>query len=484
MHYLKSIHRTNPLFPSWITLWIGGNDSFFNNVITSYEGGSFMANNGKELKKNLGISTALATVVGCVIGSGVFFKPQAIYTLTGGAPGIGMIAWLITGIVSILAALTFTEVAVMIPKTGGMVAYLDEIYGPKVGYLTGWMQSILFYPAMIAALAVIGSQQLATFIGDGYTVPVAMLLILIVVIFNGLGSNVGGAVQIISTVCKLIPLFLLIVFGFIKGGSSEPVFSPMVGEGLNSFVVLGQLMLAILFAFEGWTNVGAIAGEMKNPGKDLPIAIVGGVSVIMAVYFIVNMAYLKVLPASEMANMVAPASAVALKIFGDFGGKLVTIGIIISVFGTANGFILSGSRVCYSLASDGTLPGSAALAKLNKAQVPMNSIILVGVIACIYAISGQFNMLTDLAVFTCWIFYTLTFIGVIKLRKLKPDAERTYKVPLYPVVPIIAIVSGVYVIVNQLFFAGGRATMMSIGSIVITLIGLPVYSYMTKKNKA
>ncbi len=442
-----------------------------------------MENNGKELKKNLGMSTAMATVVGCVIGSGVFFKPQAIYTATGGVPGLGMVAWLVTGIVSIMAALTFAEVAILIPKTGGMVAYLDEIYGPKVGFLTGWMQTILFYPAMIAALAVICSQQAATFIGEGFTVPVAIGIIIVIMLINGMGSKAGGAVQIVSTVCKLVPLVLLMVFGFLKGTNTSPIFSPMVGDGLSAPKVLGQLMIAILFAFEGWTNVGAIAGEMKNPGKDLPRAIVGGVSIIMAIYFIVNWAYLRVLPASEMAQLTAPASAVAMAIFGDFGGKLITVGIMVSVFGACNGFVLAGSRVTYSLAADGALPGSKSLAKLNNAQVPFNSILVVGGLGCIYAISGQFNLLTDLAVFSCWIFYTLTFLGVMKLRKTQPNLERTYKVPGYPVVPIIAIISGVYVVFNQLLFSGSRATMLSIGSIVLTLIGLPIYTAMQKKDK-
>ena len=436
----------------------------------------------QELKKNLGMTTAMATVVGCVIGSGVFFKPQAIYTVTGGAPGFGMIAWLITGLVCIAAAMTFAEIAIMIPKTGGMVAYLEEAFGKKVGFLAGWMQSVLFYPAMIAALAVVFAEQASLFVGEGLQLPIAIGGIIFVILLNSLGSAVGGAAQVIFTVCKLIPLALLMVFGFIKGSGANPIFTPMLGENLNPAIVLGQLMVAVLFAFEGWTNVGAIAGEMKNPGKDLPVAIVGGVSMIMAVYFVINLAYLWVLPADEMMNIAAPASAVAMAIFGDVGGKLISVGIIISVIGAANGFLLSGSRVAYSLAAEGSLPASDKLAKLNKAQVPINSIILLGVLACLYAISGQFNMLTNLAVFSCWIFYTLTFLAVIKLRKTQPDRERSYKVPLYPVIPAIAILSGVYVIINQLFMSGLITTLMSLGSIALTLIGLPVYKAATKKK--
>ena len=174
----------------------------------------------QELKKNLGAVTAMATVVGSVIGSGVFFKPQAIYTATGGAPGLGMYAWLITGIVSIAAALTFSEVAIMIPKTGGIVAYLEEIYNPMIGFLAGWVQILLFYPAMISALAVAGGQQMAFFIGDGYVAPVAVAMIIIIIFLNSMGSKIGGSVQVIFTVCKMIPLILLMIFGFVRGASS------------------------------------------------------------------------------------------------------------------------------------------------------------------------------------------------------------------------------------------------------------------------
>lgn len=438
---------------------------------------------GNGLKKNLGVATAMAIVVGCVIGSGVFFKPQAIYTVTGGAPGLGVLAWVITGVASIAAALTFAEVAIMIPKTGGMVAYLEDIYGPVVGFLAGWVQTLVFYPAMISALAVAFAQQAALFIGEAFIVPVAIGVVILIIFLNSLGSSVGGGVQVIFTVCKLIPLALLMIFGFVKGSGANPIFTPMVGEGLNPAVVLGQLMVAVLFAYEGWTNVGAIAGEMKRPDRDLPVAIVGGVSVIMAVYFVINVAYLWVLPADELASLAAPASAVALEIFGDMGGKIVSVGIMISVFGACNGFVLSGSRVAYSLAAEGNFPFSHTLARLNKAQVPTNSIILVGSIGCLYAVSGQFNLMTDLAVFSSWMFYTLTFIGVMKLRKDKPDAVRTYKVPLYPFIPAIAIVSGIFVIVNQLFLAGLQSTLLSAASLVVTLVGLPVFMGIKAKSK-
>ena len=433
------------------------------------------------LKKNLGVATATSIVIGCVIGAGVFFKPYAIYQSTGGAPGMGMLAWVFGGIASILAALTFAEVAVLIPRTGGMVAYLGEAYNERIGFLAGWMQTVIFYPAFLAGYGVTVGRELGEYVGAQYAMPIAMAVILALVALNTLGSKTAGGIQVVSTICKLIPLVLLMVFGFIAGSGENPIFTPMVAEGKSTGAVLGSTLLAVLFAFEGWTNVGAIAGEMKHPSRDMPLAIVGGVSIIMAVYFVINMAYLWVLPADELMNIQSPASAVAMKIFGPTGGTLIKVGIIISVIGAANGFLMSGSRVAYQLAADKTLPFSAALSRLNGNHVPANSIILIGALACVYSLSGQFDMLTNLAVFSCWIFYTLTFACVIKLRRTHPELERKYKVPLYPVIPILAILSGVYVVVSQLFLSGKEATLLSIGSIVITLAGLPVYAAVKKR---
>lgn len=431
--------------------------------------------NNQGLKKNLGVATAMSIVVGCVIGAGVFFKPYAIYQATGGAPGMGMLAWIAGGFASIVAALTFAEVAVLIPKTGGMVAYLGEVYNEKIGFLAGWMQTVIFYPVFLAGYGVKVGSELGTYIGMQYVLPIAMAVIITLVVLNTLGSKTAGGIQVVSTICKLIPLLLLMIFGFIFGSGKEPVFTPMVAEGKNSAAVLGSTLLAVLFAFEGWTNVGTIAGEMKNPSRDLPRAIVGGVSIIMAVYFIINIAYLKVIPANQLMNLESPASAVAMQIFGPTGGLLIKIGIIISVLGAANGFLMSGSRVAYLLACQNTLPVSDRISSLNKHQVPANSIILVGFLACLYSLSGKFDMLTDLAVFSCWIFYTLTFACVMKLRRTRPDLPRKYKVPFYPVIPILAILSGLYVMVSQLFLSGSFARLLSIGSIAITLLGLPVY---------
>ena len=435
----------------------------------------------KQLQKSLGIAAALSTVVGMVIGGGVFFKPQAVYTLTGGAPGLGILAWIIAGIMTITAGLTAAEVSAAIPKTGGMMVYIEEIYGKKLGFLTGWMQTVLFFPATAAAIAVMFGQQAAILLNNpSLVMPMSIGVILLVGILNTFGSKTSGAIQTVSTVCKLIPLGLIIVFGFIKGSGDNPVMSPLVAEGISPMGIIGQLLVAILFAYDGWINVGAIAGEMKNPGKDLPKAIIGGLSIVMAINVVINLAYLWVLPASELAQYASPASIVAEKIFGPVGGKLINVGILVSVFGCLNGYLLTGPRIPYTLANQKVLP--AMFGKLNKHGVPANATLFMAVLSVIYALSGQFNLLSDLSMFAIWAFYTLTFIGVIKLRKTQPDLKRPYKVPFYPVIPIISICSGLFVVIDQLFLAGMKSSMISLGGVIVTLIGLPVYAVMTKKK--
>lgn len=435
----------------------------------------------KQLQKNLGIAAALSTVVGMVIGGGVFFKPQAVYTLTGGAPGLGILAWIIAGIMTITAGLTAAEVSAAIPKTGGMMVYIEEIYGKKLGFLTGWMQTVLFFPATAAAIAVMFGQQAALLLNNSSLVmPMSIGVILLIGILNTFGSKTSGAIQTVSTVCKLIPLVLIIVFGFIKGSGDNPIMNPLVAEGIRPMGIIGQLLVAILFAYDGWINVGALAGEMKNPGKDLPKAIIGGLSIVMAINVVINLAYLWVLPASELAQYASPASIVAEKIFGPVGGKLINVGILVSVFGCLNGYLLTGPRIPYTLANQKLLP--ATFGKLNKNGVPANATLFMVVLSVIYALSGQFNLLSDLSMFAIWAFYTLTFIGVIKLRKTQPDLERPYKVPFYPVIPIISICSGLFVVIDQLFLAGMKSSMISLGGVIVTLIGLPVYSVMAKKK--
>lgn len=433
----------------------------------------------KQLEKTLGFSAAFATVIGGVIGSGVFFKPQAIYTATGGAPGLGLLGWVVAGVITICAGLTAAELAVVIPKTGGMMMYIKEIYGDRIGFLSGWVQSVLYYPGMIAALGVVFADQFSVIAGTtAFKLPVALVVIFAIAFLNTLGTKSSGFIQNISTIFKIAVLAILIVLGFVLGKGNNAIVSPIVGEGINPVSALGQILLAMFFAFDGWISVTALAGEMKNPGKDLPKAIIGGISMVAAIYLIINVSYLWVLPSDVLANSVSPAGDVATAILGPVGGKLIGVGIMISVFGATNAYQFTGSRVLFALAQDGHLPFGDKISKVNKNSVPGNALWIMAIISAIYALSGQFNLLTDFAIFAVWLFISLTFVGVFILRKKAPNVERSYRVPLYPIVPALATLSGLFVLLNQVF----TNTMLAAVSILITLVGVPIFEAMKKKN--
>ena len=439
----------------------------------------------KKLKKTVSFWAALSTVIGLVIGSGVFFKPQAIFQATGGGPGLGILAWILGGIITIAAGLTATEISAAFPETGGMMVYMREIYGPKLSYLTAWMQTILYFPAVIAALAILFSEQSCELLGmPELKIPIAIGAIVLLVVLNLIGSKTSGFIQIVSTIGKLIPIVLIIVVGLFKHSNTANIMTPMIGNNINFATALGQVLVASLFAYDGWIYVGNIAGEMKNPSKDLPKAIIGGLMIVMAVYVVINVVFVMIVPADQIAASSTPASIVALKLFGSAGAKIIDIGILISIFGTLNGYTLTAPRVPFALATNGLLPFSKTFAKLNKANVPANATWLIAIFAILYALSGKFNLLSNLTIFTIWIFYSLIFIGVFKLRKQKPDLHRPYKVIGYPIIPIIAILGGIFVVINQLFMSGLQSTVIAISGLVITLIGFPVYLYMDKKRKA
>lgn len=432
-----------------------------------------------ELKKEIGLVPALAIVIGMVIGGGVFFKPTAVFGATG-APGLGMMAWILGGIISVAGGLTAAEVSAAIPKSGGMVAYLEETYGDVWGYLLGWAQTVIYFPANIAALGVIFGTQAATLLGvsDSMIKPIAIITIIFLLCMNSLGSKTGGAIQTVATAGKLIPLFAIIVVGLIKGDGGVVRLFPMTAAGHPIGTSLGSALVATMFAYDGWINVGAIAGEMKNPAKDLPKAIIGGLSLVMAVYLLINVAYLFVLPATTLAATKTPAADVATIIFGPSGGKIITIGILVSIFGAINGYILTGMRIPYAMAVENKLPLSGWLGKLHPTfKTPVNSGILMTVISILLVFSGKFDQLTDLLIFVIWLFYVMTFYAVFVLRKNKPNLHRPYKVPLYPIVPIIAIAGGLYIILNTLFTQPMNAGL----GLILTLIGYPVYK--ARKDK-
>lgn len=428
-----------------------------------------------KLKKDLGMATVMLSVIGMVIGSGVFFKPQAVYTITNGAPGIGIMIWVVAGVITLFGGLTIAELAAAVPKTGGLVSWVEKCFGPAVGYLLGWCQAVVFWPANVGALGSIFAVQACRLIGlsTEWVIPLAIVMVAFLVGMNCLGAKVGGMIGNVFTVAKLVPLSAIILFSFATKGGHVDNLAPFI-KGADSFItVFAAGLLSCMYAYDGWIHVGNAAGEMKNPKKDLPKAIIFGLSIVIVVYAVINIGYLLVIPADQLAGTATPAADVASILFGgNIGSKLITIGILISVFGTLNSNIMMGMRIPYAMGKQNKIPFSAAFAKLHpRYATSILSGIFLFIVTSIMIASGSYNSLTEMCMFIIWVFYTLAFYGVIKLRKDEPDLKRPYLVPCYPVIPILAIAGGLFVVVVTLFTQPANA-FIGLG---LTAIGLPIY---------
>ncbi|GAA6236900.1 APC family permease [Apilactobacillus micheneri] len=427
-----------------------------------------------ELKRGIGMMASLATVMGTVIGGGVFFKTASVvqsthsFTLT-------ILAWTIGGLLTICAGLTVSELAAAIPKTGGAIKYLDYTYGPLTGFSMGWAQILVYYPANIAAESIVFSTQIINLfhLNGGLLNPIAIGCALSILIINLLGSKVSGNVQTIALIFKLIPIFIIAIIGlFIPGEVNVSLFpiSPINHDSLWS--AFGAGLLATMFAYDGWIGVCDVAGEIKNPKKNLPKAIILGLSFITIIYTLINVVFLKTLPIDQIAGNQNTASEAAIKLFGELGGKLVTIGILVSVYGSLNGYTLSGMRIPYAMGKSKSLPFSNAFTKLTKKTlVPYVAGLFQLFIAILMIFAGSFDLLTDMLVFVMWIFNCLLFIAVFRLRRKEPEMIRPYKVPWYPIIPIIALVGGIFILFETIISQTGLALV----GILLTVLGIPVY---------
>lgn len=433
------------------------------------------------LKKEISFSGALSTVMGTVIGAGVFFKAAAVVSHTQSA-GLTLFAWLFAGFLTICGGLTVAELATAIPKTGGPIRYIEVTYGKMPSFLLGWAQSIIYFPANIAALSIIFATQFIHLfqLSNQILVPLAMITAVSVTGINLLGTKIAANVQSFTLFIKLLPILVIVVAGLIQPGQVEVGVTNLTIGGDNSWAAgFSAALLATLFAYDGWLNVGNIAGEMKQPEKDLPKAIILGLGSVAIVYWVINFVYLKTLPADQIAGNLNASSEVANQLFGDMGGKIVTIGILVSVYGALNGYTMTGIRVPFALALKDEFPFSSHLKKISqKTKIPYMAAIVQLIIACIMMTLGTFDLLTDMLIFVMWSFSMLLFAAVFILRKRAPEMPRPYKVPLYPVVPMIAMLGGGFILVMTLITTPGLA----LTGMGVTAIGVPVYYYMQKKK--
>ncbi|MCD2255158.1 APC family permease [Agrilactobacillus fermenti] len=426
------------------------------------------------MKREIGFFSAMSTVMGIVIGGGVFFKIAAVADKTGSA-SLTLFSYLFAGLLTIAGGLTVAELAAAIPETGGAVKYIEYAYGKLPAFLLGWAQMLIYFPANIAALSIIFGTQFVNLFGltTQWIVPIAIFCAGSLWALNMLGSKVGGAMQSATLVIKLIPLAIIVVAGlFIQNPVQVQLLPIQAGAHQSFWPAFAGGLLATLFAYDGWLSVGNVAGELKQPEKDLPKAIILGLIFVTVVYLLVNSAFLRALPIHQLANNLNAASEAAIHIFGNLGGRLVTIGILVSVYGTVNGYTMTGMRIPYALGHDDLVPFAHWFNKLTpKTRVPINAGLFQLGVVILMMLLGSFDTLTDMLVFVIWIFSVLIFIAVFILRKKRPDMKRPYRVFLYPVVPIIAILGGLFIVISTII----TQPILALVGIGITVVGIPVY---------
>lgn len=466
------------------------------------------------LIRGLGLLAAVSIILGNVIGTGVFLKAR-VMTCNVGSPTWVLIAWVAAGFLSLAGALTYAELTAMKPKAGGEYVFLRDAYGRVWSFLYGWMQIFIAKTGSQAAVAVAFAIFLNDFLGGrrleqvvyqsgigGYSYEltylqlVAVLMIVIFTLINCASVSVGGQIATYFTIIK-IGLVLLIGFGAFfladgsfanfaltgEAGTCEDVENT-VKYGAAGFTFLGGFsaaMLGALWGYDGWNNLSLVAGEVKNPQRNLPIALIGGTSLIMLLYVFIHFAYFYVLTPEAIASVSVKSSVaieVAVKFFGAGALSLMAAGLMASSIGTLHTSILSGARVPYAMAKDGLM--FQKLGKLSeKTRVPIGALVVQGIWASLLALSGSFDTLTNYVIFGSWIFYTLVTASIFVFRRKYPDMERPYKAFGYPVIPILFILAASGLLINTVI----NDTFNSFVGIFLILAGLPVYIYLTSKNK-
>ena len=427
------------------------------------------------MKKSINLVQGLSIVVGMIIGSGIFLKP-AIVLKDAGNPIMALAAWILGGIITLASALTIAEIASNIPRAGGLYTYLEELYGERWGFLLGWVQTVISYPASVAAQAIAFSIYASYFIPmtDWQQRILGIGVLALLLMLNILSTRCGAVIQVIATVGKLIPIAAILIAGLINGVSDGAlgVRSGLIGN-------TGTAILGTLWAYDGWISVTNMAGEMKNPKKNMPRAIIVGMILVIAVYALFNVVIFNTLSADVLADTEKVGIDVSVALFGEKGATFLTAGIMVSVFGALNGYLMTAARVPHAMAERRMLPASSVLGKINKRfDTPANSLILQAALAVIYICTGTFNTLTDLLVFVLWIFFTLGVFGIFILRRRKMSSKEGYRVPLYPVVPAIGVAGGAFILVSTLIDSPVRS-LIGIG---ITLVGIPVYEILRRRN--
>jgi APA family basic amino acid/polyamine antiporter len=469
-----------------------------------------MSDTKTEFKPSLSAFDATMIVAGSMIGSGIFIVSADI-TRNVGSAGWLVAVWLLTGFMTLTAALSYGELSAMFPKAGGQYVYLKESYNPLLGFLYGWSFFSVIQTGTIAAVGVAFSKFAGYFfpslemtdanilmqIGFLKIYPAQILSIATIILLtyiNTKGVQGGKMIQSTFTITKLASLFGLIVFGFLlaskasiwdanwanawemKTIASDNSTAPIFGVAILGAIAAS--MVGSIFSSDAWNNVTFIAGEIKNPKRNIGLSLFLGTLIVTVIYISANLMYLSVLPLNEIANAPADRVAVAASnvIFGNIGTYVIAVMIMISTFGCNNGLILAGARVYYTMAQDGLFFKKAGT--LNKHAVPAWALWAQCIVAGLLCLSGRYGDLLDMVSFIVVIFYILTIIGIFILRKKRPELERPYKAFGYPVLPAIYILMGTCFCVLLIIYKPN----FTWPGLIITLLGVPLY-YLALRNQ-
>jgi amino acid transporter len=438
-----------------------------------------------------------------MVGTGIFLKPSEM-AREGRFVSIVFAAWIVGAILSVFGALAFAELGAAIPEAGGEYAYLRRGFGPIWGFLFGWMHSIVGRPSSTASIAAGMMRFLSFFVPTvaaplftlhiaipgltrwippydfvfTWAQPFAVFWLLVMTGVNYLGVRLGGEVQVVLTSIKILSIVLIIgVAFFLPHGVShapDPVWPGTTSTGLLTAFLAA--LAAALWAYDGWEDLNLVGSEVKDPQRNFPRALVGGVSFVALMYLLFSTACLKVLPFSAVANSQHVASDVVEKVIGHGVASWITLAMVLSALGSMNSSVLSGARVPYAMARDGIF-FKIADGIHPKYRTPGRALIFQGVLASVMALSGTFEELTNLFIFAGWIFYGLAVVAMFRLRKLEPNLERPYRCWGYPWVPGLFVLGALVLTINLWFVRPGRSTI----GLLLILAGLPFYRYWTRQ---
>ncbi len=425
-----------------------------------------------QLLRALGWWETTSIAMGVMIGTAIFIVPAEV-TRYVGSPSAALAVWTAGGLLSLFGALSFAEMAAMMPQAGGQYIYLREAYGSLVSFLCGWAFFLAAQGGGISVLAVGFAEYLGEFVPLTLWEHKAAAAIVVVIftIINCRGVKEGGRVQSLLTGLKVAAIAGLIIAGFalVRGSAGGPPAVP-VRTGSGFVASFGVAMVGVLWAYEGWNTCTFAAGEVRKPQRDLPLALILGTVAVVAIYVALNLVYYRVLTLSEVAHSPRVGADAAVRIFGRMGAWAVSLLILISTLGSLNGSILAAPRVYYAMAKDGLFFRWCA-AIHPKYHTPHRALIVQGCWAVLLVLLGTYEQLFTYVIFAGWVFYALTGYAVIILRRKCPDLPRPYRVPGYPWVPITFVLTSAWFIVNTLM----EKPRESGWGVLIVALGVPVY---------